>query len=133
MFDPVLQALPAFATYFAIAIALLAVFIGIYALITPYNELALIRAGNTAAALSLSGALIGMALPIAVAIVASHNPYIMLGWGLLACLIQLTAFLVARLALPHLCSDIPADRTAAGIFLAAISIGVGILNAACIL
>lgn len=133
MFDPVLQALPAFATYFAVAAAILGAFIAVYALLTPYSELALIRAGNTAAAISLGGALIGMALPVATAVFASHNLYIMLGWGVVACIVQLAAFVVARLALPHLCTDIPADKPAAGIFLATLAIAIGILNAACIL
>ena len=133
MFQPVLQALPAFVTYFAVAVAIVGVFIVAYALLTPYSELELIRAGNTAAALSLGGALIGMALPVAIAVVASHDLYTMLGWGVVACLVQLAAFVIARLTLPHLCTDIPADKPAAGIFLATLAIGVGILNAACIL
>ncbi len=132
MFEPVLSALPAFAMYFITAIALLALFLCIYALITPYSELTLIRSGNTAAATSLGGAFIGIALPVAQAVVSSHNIYAMLGWGLIACLIQLVVFMVARLALPHLIEDIPADKIAAGVFVAALSIGVGIVNAACI-
>jgi putative membrane protein len=132
MFEPVLNALPAFAMYFVTAMALLALFLCLYALITPYNELALIRAGNAAASASLGGAFIGIALPIAQAVVSSHNIYAMLGWGLVACAIQLLVFLVARLALPQLGQDIPANKPAAGIFLAALSIGVGIVNAACI-
>jgi len=133
MFDPVLSSLPAFATYFAVAIALLAGFLGLYALITPYNELELIRAGNAAAATSLSGALLGIALPVAVAVAVSHSVAVMVGWGVVACVIQLLAFLAARLILPHLVADIPAGRQASAIFLAALSLGVGIINAACII
>lgn len=47
MFDPVINSLPAFAGYFATAIVLLAVFLALYVLVTPYNELRLIREGNT--------------------------------------------------------------------------------------
>ena len=133
MFDPVLSSLPAFATYFAVAIGLLAAFLGLYALITPYNELELIRAGNVAAATSLSGALLGIALPVAVAVAVSHNVFVMVGWGVVACAIQLIAFLAARLILPHLVADIPAGRQASAVFLAALSLGVGIINAACII
>ena len=53
MFDPVINSLPAFAGYFATAIGLLAVFVLLYVFVTPYNEMALIREGNTAAAISL--------------------------------------------------------------------------------
>lgn len=133
MFDPVLNVLPAFAMYFAVAMAILAVFLSFYALITPYNELALIRAGNTAAAISLSGALIGIAMPVAVAIVSSHNIYAMLAWGVVACVVQLLVFVIARVAMPTLVDCVPAGKVSVGIFLAALSIGVGIINAASIL
>lgn len=133
MFDPVLNVLPAFALYFIVAMGILAVFLSVYALITPYNELALIRAGNTAAAASLSGTLIGIAMPVATAIVSSHNIYAMLAWGLVACVIQLLVFVVARLAMPTLVGCVPAGKVSVGIFLAALSIGVGIINAASIL
>ena len=132
MFEQVLNTLPNFAMYFGAAIVLLVVFLIIYAFITPYDELTLIRAGNTAAAVSLSGTFIGFALPIAFAVVSSHNIFIMLTWSAIACVIQLLVFLVARLLLPQLNQDIPADKVATGIFLAALSIGVGIINAACL-
>ncbi|HWU79789.1 MAG TPA: DUF350 domain-containing protein, partial [Caulobacter sp.] len=43
----------------------------IYQWITPYNEKALIRAGNVSAAIALAGALIGYVLPLASAL--SHT------------------------------------------------------------
>lgn len=133
MFDQVLNALPAFAMYFAVAIGILVVFSTLYSLITPYNELKLICDGNTAAAVSLSGAMIGIALPVAVAVVASHNVFAMLAWGVVACTIQLLVFVASRLVMPNLVVDIPAGKLSLAIFLAALSIGVGIINAACIL
>lgn len=57
----------------------------------------------------------------------------MLGWSVVACIVQLLAFLVARVALPQICQDIPANKPATGVFLATLSLGVGIINAACIL
>ena len=59
MFDPVINNLPAFASFFATAIVLLGAFMLLYVLVTPYNELALIREGNEAAAISLGGAVVG--------------------------------------------------------------------------
>lgn len=132
MFDQVINNLPAFATFFAAAFAILLVFVALYALITPYNELALIREGNVAGAVSLAGALIGIALPVAVAVAVSHNLYSMIGWGVVACAVQLLAFLASRIALPQLSLDIPQGKLAPAIFLAAISVGVGIISAACI-
>ena len=132
MFDPVINNLPAFASFFATAVVLLLVFLAIYVRVTPYNELTLIRQGNEAAAISLGGAVIGFALPIAVAVAVSHNLYAMIGWGVVAGVVQLLVFTAARLALPRLNESIPAGKVASGIFLASLAIGVGILNAGCI-
>ncbi len=132
MFDTVINSLPAFASFFVTAIILMLAFLAIYLKITPYNELALIRAGNEAAAVSLGGAVIGFALPIAVSVAVSHNLYAMIGWGVVASVAQLLAFIVARLTLPRLNESIPQGKLASGIFLASLAIGVGILNAGCI-
>lgn len=132
MFDPVISSLPAFAGYFATALALLAVFVVLYIFVTPYSELALIREGNTAAAVSLGGAVVGYALPIAVAVATSHNIMAMIGWGVVACVVQLLVYVIARLALPQINLAIPQGKIASGIFLASLSLGIGILNAGCI-
>jgi len=42
----------------------------------------------------------------------------------------LIVFIVARIALPNIVHDIPAGKLASGIFLGAISIAAGLLNAA---
>lgn len=133
MFDPVLNSLPAFAGFFATAALLLLVFVVLYIYITPYSEIALIRAGNEAAATSLGGAVIGFAFPIAVSVAVSHNLYSMVGWAVVAGLVQLLTFTAARLALPGINQNIAQGRIASGIFLASLSIGVGILNAGCII
>lgn len=133
MFDPVINSLPAFASYFLTAVVLLGVFAVLYELVTPYNELALIREGNAAAAITLGGAIVGFALPIAVSVAVSHNLYAMIGWAVVAGLVQLLVYVVARLALPSLNQAILQGKIASGIFLASLSLGVGILNAGCII
>jgi putative membrane protein len=52
-------------------------------------------------------------------------------WGLIALIIQLLVYGVGRLLLPSLASDIPAGKIASGVFLAALSLAIGLLNAAC--
>lgn len=120
-----------FLIYFVISSVLLAIFAAIYVRITPYREIALIRENNMAAAFSLSGALIGMVIPLANAIEYSVNPVDMAIWGFIALAIQLLVFVIARIALPHIAEDIPAGKQASGFFLGAISIAAGLLNAAC--
>lgn len=120
-----------FLLYLAISGVLLAAFVAIYVKITPYREIALIRDNNMAAAFSLSGAVIGMVIPLANAVEYSVNPIDMAIWGFIALAIQLLVFVIARIALPHIAQDIPAGKTAPGFFLGAISIAAGLLNAAC--
>ena len=133
MFDPVINSLPAFASFFATAIALLLTFALLYDLVTPYRELTLIREGNTAAAITLGGAIVGFALPIAVSVAVSHNLYAMTAWAIVAGAVQLAVYVAARLLLPQINDAIPQGKIASGVFLASLSIGVGILNAGCII
>lgn len=126
-----ISTLPAFLTYFAVALAILLGFLCVYVNFTPYREIALIREGNAAAAVSLSGTLIGFALPVANVIENSHNLVDLALWSAIACAVQLATFLAARIALPQIASDIPAGKMAPAIFLAALSIAVGLVNAAC--
>ena len=126
-----LAGLPAFLSYFATGIGLLAVFLLLYLWITPYREISLIREGNAAAAASLSGAMVGFILPLASAITHSVSLLDMAIWGLIALIIQLLVYGVGRLLLPSLARDIPAGQVASGVFLGALSLAIGLLNAAC--
>ena len=126
-----LAALPNFLAYLGTAIVLLVAFIAIYLYVTPYDEIELIRSNNAAAAISLSGALLGFALPIANVIAHSDTLLDLAVWGAIAGIVQLVAWGVARVALPQLQEDIAAGRTAPATFVAALSITVGLLNAAC--
>ena len=116
--------------YFALSIILIAVFIAVYTAITPYREVALIREGNQAAAVSLGGAVLGFALPLAQSVAQSGDLEDMLTWSAVALVAQLAAYAVTRLLLPHLPGDIKEGKLAPAIFLAALSIAIGVLNAA---
>ena len=73
-----------FLIYFSVALLLLVAFTLIYTKVTPYNEIALIRKGNTAAAISLSGALIGFAMPLASTVANAVNLLDLLLFAVLA-------------------------------------------------
>ncbi len=120
-----------FASFFGVAVLLLALFVIIYIYVTPYNEFELIRAGNVAAAITLGGALLGFALPLAVSVAVNHDLLAMLVWGGVAGGVQLATFVVARMLLPGLNQLIPQGQIAAGLFLAMLALGVGVLNAGC--
>lgn len=126
-----LATLPNFLAYLGAALVLLVAFVAIYLYVTPYDEIRLIRSNNTAAAISLSGAILGFAMPIANVIAHSDTLPDLVVWGVVAGVVQLAAWLVARVALPTLQEDIAAGRTAPATFVAALSITVGLINAAC--
>ena len=126
-----LATLPNFLAYLGTALVLFAAFVTIYLYVTPYDEIALIRDNNTAAAISLSGALVGFAMPIANVIAHSDTLLDLAVWGAIAGIVQLLAWGVARVALPQLQEDIAAGRVAPATLVAALSLTVGLLNAAC--
>jgi putative membrane protein len=52
-------------------------------------------------------------------------------WGIVALVVQLGGFLVARMVLPHLPQAIEDGNIADAVFLAGLSLALGILDAAC--
>jgi putative membrane protein len=126
-----IEGLPAFALYLVTSLALLALFIGIYVTITPYREFTLIREGNAAAAASLSGTTLGFVIPLAQAVAQSGSLADMALWGGIALVVQLVVFFAVTRVIPGIARDIPDGRVAQGIFLGAVSLATGILNAAC--
>ncbi len=120
-----------FLLYLGVSLALLGLFIAIYVRITPYEEIKLIRAGNIAAAFSLSGSILGFVIPLGAAIRVSVNLVDMAIWGLVALLVQLAAFVAVKLLIPTITQDIPAGNGAQGFFLGSLSLAAGILSAAC--
>ena len=120
-----------FVVAFGLACILLATFKRLYQISTPYNERALIAAGNPAAAIALGGAIIGFALPLASALSVTADPVEFVAWGVLAGVIQIVASLVVRrFVVRDLVERIESGNIASAIYLAATSIGIGLLNAA---
>ena len=120
-----------FLVYLAVSLAFLAVFVAIYLRVTPYREFALIREGNMAASFSLSGAILGFVVPLASAVQHSVSLVDMAIWGVVAMAVQIAAFVVAKMLIPSITVDIPANKGAQGFFLGSLSLAVGLLNAAC--
>lgn len=124
-----LASLPAYLSFAGSMLCLLLAFISLYIAFTPYRELALIRQGNTTAAVSLGGTVIGLSLPLAS--IAAHTTRLseLLAWGIVALVSQLTVFLVvSRLLLRDFRAGLEEDRLAYGILLASASIAMGLLN-----
>ena len=127
-----IAALPHFLAYFASAMALAAAFLFLYSRFTPHREFELIRQGNSAAAIQLTGTFIGFAIPVAVVIGHSVSIPDMLLWGAVAAVVQLGVFvIISRLLFKAISDKITEGCAASGQFVGGIGIGVGILQAAC--
>jgi putative membrane protein len=125
-------ALPHFLAYFGAALLLAAAFLTFYIWLTPHRELELIRGGNSAAALQLTGTFLGFAVPVAVVIGHSVSIPDMLMWGAVAAIVQLAVFLlVSRLLFRGISSKIDEGCSSSGIFVGGMGLGVGVLQAAC--
>ena len=126
-----LSTFPNFAIYFVSAVVLTALFLLLYTNLTPHREIGLIREGNVAAAITLIGGLIGFVIPLASVIAHSVSLIDLAIWGVIALVIQVAGFMVARLVLPHLPQAIEQGSVSDAIFLAGLSLALGILSAAC--
>lgn len=133
---PVLQSFlagfPVFLLHSSVTIAILALGVLAYVWITPYPELALVRAGNVAVAISLSGAVIGIALPLAFCMAASINLFDIVLWGVVTVALQLIAYKVTDLLLRDLPRRIEAGEVSAAVVLVAIKLAVAGINAAAV-
>jgi len=119
-----------FAVTFAVSLVLLALFVALYSAITSHHEMRLIRAGNKTAALSLGGAIVGFVIPVGKAVAQSVDMTDLLVWSAIAFVAQLLAYGAAALLVPHLRRSIEGDQIPSGILLTALSIAIGVLNAA---
>lgn len=106
-----------------------AVGIWAYMRLTPYHELKLVRQGNLAAAITLAGALIGLALPLGATLAHSINILDIALWGAISAALQALSFGLASLVLRDMPAAVERGDMATAVVVASVQIGVGILNA----
>ena len=127
-----LSGIPFLLTHFGVTIVMLVVGAFIYIKITSHDEMALIRDGNNAAAVSLSGAILGLAIPLAFCMANSVNVYDIVIWGLVTLVIQLVTFWIIDLWLRDLSQKIEDGQVGTAILLASVKLAVASINAAAI-
>lgn len=121
-----------FLSFFFTALALVIVFLYLYAIVTPYDDYKLIfEDNNIAAALGFGGAIIGVSIPLYSALVHSVSYVDFAIWGVVAIFIQLIfAFIVTRLSGKYsFKTKISEGIIPVGILMAFLSISIGLLNA----
>ena len=134
--SPVLQAwatgFPVTLLHVLVSLVILTAGAAIYALIAPHKEVALVREGNTAAAVSFGGVLVGLALPLAASLAASVSlPEVAL-WGATTVLVQLAVFRLTDLALRDLPARIAKGEMAAAALLVGARIATAVVLAAAV-
>lgn len=127
-----ISAFPIFVRYVVVGFGLTGLFLLAYTLVTPWREFTLIRAGNSAAATALMGALLGFCLPLANTIAHAGSLIDVVLWALVALGVQVIVHVAMRLMLPQLKAAIESGQTAAGITAGGFAACFGLVNAACL-
>ena len=129
----------AFATGFPLTLAHAAITVAIlfagatlYVLLTPHKEITLIREGNVAAAVSLGGVLVGLAMPLAVSLKASTTVVELALWGVATVMVQLLIFRVVDLVLHGLPKRIQDGEMAAAAMLVGAKLATAMILAAAV-
>src|SRR5258706_1114104 len=90
-----------FLIYAGLSVASIYLYMIVYQWLTPYSELKVIKDGNIAAALSLSGSVLGFTFPLAAAIFNSVHPLDIMLSSTIAGLVQFLVYLAVSYTLLH--------------------------------
>jgi putative membrane protein len=112
------------------ALALLGAFMVAYQRITPYPEIALVRSGNLAAALSYSGAVLGFSLTLVSAIFQATEWMLFVAWSVAAGTVQVATFFALSAVFKQVRKHVEEGNVAMGALLGCVSLATGALNAA---
>ena len=104
----------------------------LYALLTPHKEITLIREGNSAAALSLGGVMVGLSIPLAISLTASTSVIEILIWGAATIAVQLLVFRVTDMVLKGLPERIQEGEVAAAALLVGAKLATALILAAAV-
>jgi len=125
----IISGAPVLALHLVTTFAILIGGMGLYMLITPYEDVKLVREGNQAAAVALGGAFLGLAIPLAGTLAGSVTTLDILLWGILTVFVQLICFKIVDLVLRGLPKRIADGEMAAAIFLAFVKVSAGAIVA----
>lgn len=118
--------------HFGVTVAILFAAAAIYVILTPHKEITLIREGNAAAAVSLGGVLVGLAIPLAVSLKASTTLIELALWGAATVMVQLLIFRLVDIVLHGLPKRIQDGEMAAAAMLVGAKLSTAIILAAAV-
>lgn len=126
------QGFPLSLVHALVALALLALGVLAHALLGPHREIPRIREGNTAAALSLGGIMIGLAAPLAMAMAGSASLAELVLWGVMAVIAQLLVFRLIDMTLRGLPERISDGEISAAVLLTSAKLAAALILAAAV-
>ena len=121
---------PVFLLHAGVTVVILFLAAAVYILLTPHKEITLIREGNAAAAISLGGVLVGLAMPLASSLKASTNVLEVALWGVVTVFVQLLIFRLVDLVLRGLAKRIQEGEISAAALLVGAKIATALIVAA---
>ena len=104
----------------------------LYVLLTPHKEITLIREGNSAAAISLGGVMLGLAIPLAMSLHASTSLIEIGIWGASTVAVQLLVFRIVDLVLRGLPQRIQEGEVSAAALLVGAKLATALILAAAV-
>ena len=123
---------PATLAHAAVSLILLGVGAVIYALMSPHREIAEIRDGNAAAAISFGGVLLGLAVPLAFSLAASTSIEGLALWGAAIVAVQLLLFRVVDFVLKGLPQRVQEGEAPAAVVLVSAKMACALILAAAV-
>ncbi|MFO1013295.1 MAG: DUF350 domain-containing protein [Caulobacteraceae bacterium] len=116
--------------HIVVTLVMLVVGAAIYALLTPHREIALIRDGNAAAAISFGGVILGLAIPLAAALTRALSVVEILIWGAATLAVQLLVFRIIDMILRGLPQRIQEGEVSAAALLVGAKLAGALIIAA---
>ena len=116
----------------ALSLVMLAIGAVLHGLLSPHREVQDVREGNSAAAVSLGGTVIGIAIPLAASLNASTSTVEVAIWGAAIVAVQLLLFWVVDMVLTGLPQRTREGEIAPAVLLVAAKLAVSIIVAAAV-
>jgi len=123
---------PATLAHAAVSLILLGLGAVLYSVLSPYREISEIRDGNTAAAVSFGGVLIGLAAPLALSLAASTSIEELGLWGIAVVAVQLLLFRIVDFVLKGLPQRVQEGEISAAVVLVAAKLACAVLLSAAV-
>ena len=130
IFDSLMTGLPFLLLHSSVTFLMLGAGLLIYVRITPFDEMSLIKNKNNAAAITLGGAIVGFAIPLAASLKTSLNLWDIVIWGVVTLILMLISYRVIDFLVSDLARRVEGNEIGPAILLAAIKLAVGLIAAA---